>query len=68
MKSSKRCEHFAFAVQHEVQRLSKDEDSPVTEYAFGGKVTCYDCGIQFEPFRVRLKPLVGQHIPLMGLH
>lgn len=60
MTSRSKCPHQAFVVHHDVERLSKTPNSRATMFAFKGRVTCYDCGLEFEPFRVKLIPLIGQ--------
>lgn len=60
MTSRSTCPHKAFAIHHDVERLSNAPNTRATVFAFKGTVSCYDCGLGFEPFRVRLVPLIGQ--------
>ena len=42
------CEHMNFAVQAEVNRLTRGDDGPVTGYSATFRVECTECGRKFQ--------------------
>jgi hypothetical protein len=52
-----KCEHFNFVIHHDVLRLARVEGGPIEQYVMAGGVHCYDCGLEFRPFRILLEPM-----------
>ena len=42
------CQHNEFSLEAGVGRLSRDEGGPITHYCADIKVSCAECGLEFE--------------------